>query len=140
MLIEGRWVTLNCDEQSLIAIKHSYNKVRIQQCLMMFNLFDRDLNMKGAWNKVVSSVEQNCTVSLFSIVLKISRATQHLELVFCRKIQEALEKQNREKFKKREEEKRKVDEATEKAKELMRVKRKKDFLCISILAILNDFY
>ena len=107
---------------------------------MMFNLFDRDLNMKGAWNKVVSSVEQNCTVFLFSIVLKISRATQHLELVFCRKIQEALEKQNREKFKKREEEKRKVDEATEKAKELMRVKRKKEFLCSSILAILNDFY
>ena len=41
---------------------------------------------------------------------------------FSRKVQDALEKQNREKFKKREDEKRKVDEATEKAKELMRVK------------------
>ena len=39
----------------------------------------------------------------------------------CRKIQDALEKHNRENFKKRNEEKRKVDEATEKAKELMRV-------------------
>jgi len=41
---------------------------------------------------------------------------------FYRKIQDALEKQNRESFKKRDHEKRKVDEATEKAKELMRVK------------------
>ena len=41
---------------------------------------------------------------------------------FYRKVQDALEKQNRENFKKRDHEKRKVDEATEKAKELMRVK------------------
>ena len=46
---------------------------------------------------------------------------------FFRKIQDALEKQNKESYKKREEEKRKVDEATEKAKELMRVK--KTFFC-----------
>ena len=39
-----------------------------------------------------------------------------------RKVQDALEKQNRENFKKRDHEKRKVDAATEKAKELMRVK------------------
>ena len=45
-----------------------------------------------------------------------------LSFVFYRKVQDALEKQNREKFKKRDHEKRKVDEATEKAKELMRVK------------------
>lgn len=38
-----------------------------------------------------------------------------------RKVQEALEKHNQENFKKRDAEKRKVDEATEKAKELMRV-------------------
>ena len=45
-------------------------------------------------------------------------------LFFCvyRKIQDALEKQNRESFKKQDHEKMKVDEATEKAKELMRVK------------------
>ena len=47
---------------------------------------------------------------------------------FSRKIQDALEKQNKENYKKREEEKRKVDEATEKAKELMRVKER-FFLC-----------
>ena len=41
---------------------------------------------------------------------------------FCRKVQDALEKQNQENCKKRDHEKRKVDEATEKAKELMRVK------------------
>ena len=40
-----------------------------------------------------------------------------------RKVQEALEKENKENFKKRDEEKRKVDEATEKAKELMRVRK-----------------
>jgi len=45
------------------------------------------------------------------------------ELVRSRKIQDALEKQNKESYKKREEEKRKVDEATEKAKELMRASR-----------------
>lgn len=42
---------------------------------------------------------------------------------FRRKVQEALEKENEENFKKRDEEKRKVDEATEKAKELMRVRK-----------------
>lgn len=42
---------------------------------------------------------------------------------FRRKVQEALEKENKENFKKRDEEKRKVDEATEKAKELMRVRK-----------------
>ena len=42
--------------------------------------------------------------------------------IFFRKIQDALEKQSKESFKKREEEKRKVNEATEKAKELMRVR------------------
>ena len=46
---------------------------------------------------------------------------------FYRKIQDALEKHNRENFKKREVEKRKVDEATEKAKELMRVKKNEVF-------------
>ena len=46
----------------------------------------------------------------------------NLFFYFYRKIQDALEKQNRESFKKRDHEKRKVDEATEKAKELMRVK------------------
>ncbi|CAH3038566.1 unnamed protein product [Porites lobata] len=45
------------------------------------------------------------------------------ELARSRKIQDALEKHNRENFKKRNEEKRKVDEATEKAKELMRASR-----------------
>jgi len=45
------------------------------------------------------------------------------ELARSRKIQDALEKQNRESFKKRDHEKRKVDEATEKAKELMRGSR-----------------
>lgn len=45
------------------------------------------------------------------------------ELVRSRKIQDALEKQSKESFKKREEEKRKVNEATEKAKELMRASR-----------------
>lgn len=45
------------------------------------------------------------------------------ELVRSRKVQEALEKENKENFKKRDEEKRKVDEATEKAKELMRASR-----------------
>ena len=38
-----------------------------------------------------------------------------------RKVQEALEKHNRDNFKKRDEEIGKVEEATEKAKELMRV-------------------
>lgn len=45
------------------------------------------------------------------------------ELARSRKVQDALEKQNRENFKKRDHEKRKVDEATEKAKELMRASR-----------------
>ncbi|XP_022799550.1 coiled-coil domain-containing protein 150-like [Stylophora pistillata] len=45
------------------------------------------------------------------------------ELTRSRKVQEALEKRNKENFKKRDEEKRKVDEATEKAKELMRASR-----------------
>ena len=38
-----------------------------------------------------------------------------------RKVQEALERQNRDNFKKSTDDKRKIDEATEKAKELMRV-------------------
>ena len=55
------------------------------------------------------------------------RASQFLSNIslffrFYRKVQDALEKQNRETFKKRDHEKRRVDEATEKAKELMRVK------------------
>ena len=54
---------------------------------------------------------------------------------FYRKIQDALEKQNRESFKKRDHEKRKVDEATEKAKELMRVKTS---FCVEAAASLND--
>ena len=58
---------------------------------------------------------------------------------FYRKIQEALEKHNRENFKKRETEKRKVDEATEKAKSLMRVKRKEDFLFMAILLLIGGF-
>ena len=56
-------------------------------------------------------------------------------LFFCfyRKIQDALEKQNRESFKKQDHEKRKVDEATEKAKELMRVKTS---FCVEAVAFL----
>jgi len=53
---------------------------------------------------------------------------------FYRKIQDALEKQNRESFKKRDHEKRKVDEATEKAKELMRVKSS---FCVEAVASIN---
>ena len=52
---------------------------------------------------------------------------------FYRKIQDALEKHNRENFKKREVEKRKVDEATEKAKELMRVKKNEVFTLLLIV-------
>ena len=56
-----------------------------------------------------------------SKVLLRTILSKHFYVLFCRKIQDALEKHNRENFKKRNEEKRKVDEATEKAKELMRV-------------------
>ena len=46
-----------------------------------------------------------------------------------------MEKQNRESFKKQDHEKRKVDEATEKAKELMRVKTS---FCVEAVASIND--
>ena len=70
------------------------------------------------------------------IVICLQEAEKRTKIFFFfRKIQDALEKQNKESYKKREEEKRKVDEATEKAKELMRVK--KTFFCDGLFTGLN---
>ena len=65
-------------------------------------------------------------IKAFSLTIRLKKCPVTI-FCFYRKIQDALEKQNRQNFKKRDDEKRKVDEATEKAKELMRVKSTVEF-------------